>query len=104
MKRAEELLHQHESKSLNQQKNSNTKEENKHEIGLQKNKGNLLFQSLMKEILEYPLMTQSPIDAMNQISSWQKLLKSSPALNHKKTLKTKTFNDSEQHSLTEILN
>ncbi|MCZ0932077.1 MAG: DNA mismatch repair protein MutS, partial [Oligoflexia bacterium] len=61
LKRAEELLQEHESKSFNRQKTSKTKDESKNEMRLQKNAENLPFQSLMKEILEYPLMTQSPI-------------------------------------------
>ena len=104
LKRAEELLRQYESKALSLKKSSGVKEESKNKMRLQKNNENLPFKSLMREILEYPLMTQSPIATMNQIQIWQKTLKNLLACNLETSVKQKTFNDSEQKTLTEILN
>ena len=104
LKRAEELLQQHEAKSHIVQKTSKIRPDKQNEMGLQKNNENLLFKSLMREILEYPLMTQSPIGTMNQIQIWQKTLKNLETFQLETAVKTKTSNDSEQHTLTEILN
>ena len=104
LKRAEELLYQHEAKSFIVQKKAVKKADRQNEMELQKNNEDLPFKSLMREILEYPLMTQSPIDAMNQIQKWQRILKSFSLFKPKSSLKTKLSDDSKQHSLTEILN
>ena len=104
LKRAEELLSRHESKPVVRQKDFEIKEQGKNSAPLQKNNEDLPFKSLMREILEYPLMTQSPIDAMNQIQTWQKILKKLSSGRFETAVKTKAFNDSEQQSLTEILN
>ena len=106
LKRAEELLQEHESKALyfSAKKSAGFKIRNKSETQLQKNTVNLLFESLMREILEYPLMTQSPIDAMNQIQNWKKMIRKLRASKHETAVRTSSSDDSEQHSLTEILN
>ena len=104
LKRAEELLDQHEAKSLILQKTTLKQTDKQNETGLQKSNENLPFKSLMREILEYPLMTQSPIDAMNQIQNWQKILKNFSLFSPKSSVKTKLSDDSKQHSLTDILN
>ena len=103
LKRSEQLLQEHEAKSCMAQNNSSPGKQ-KNEMRLQKNGENLLFKSLMREILEYPLMTQSPIEAMNQIQSWQKILKNFRAVQLETSAQKKSSNDSEQRVLTKILN
>lgn len=73
-------------------------------IGLQKKQKQQLIKSLMKEILDYPLMTQTPIDALNQIQKWQKKLKLITEQKSEKTLKTKTPEHLDQDFLPDILN
>ena len=106
LNRAEKLLEEHESRafSFNMKKTADFKTRNKSEIRLQKNSINPLFESLMREMLDYPLMTQSPIDAMNQIQSWQKVIRKLRDSQAVTAVKTSSSDDSEQHSLTEILN
>ena len=106
LNRAEELLQEHESKALSfgAKKLADFKTRNKDEIKLQKNTVNSPFESLMREMLEYPLMTQSPIDAMNQIQNWQKTIRKLRVSKHETVVSTRSSDDSEQHSLTEILN
>ena len=111
LKKAEDLLQKYEARAINPSVESFVNKgsskigvSDKTEMSLQKNDDLRLVKSLMREILEYPLMTQSPIDAMNQIQSWQKTLKSFSNFQKKNTLKKPLPNDSEQHSLTEILN
>ena len=76
--RANVLLQQHElSQKRKEIKETDTEIElspNKKEV-LQKQNKIFVYQSLIKEILNYALMTQSPIDAMNQIETWQKKIK-----------------------------
>ena len=106
LNRAEKLLEEHESRafSFNMKKTANFKGKNKIEMKLQKNSVNPLFESLMREILDYPLMTQSPIDAMNQIQKWQKVIRKLRAFQPETAVKISSSDDSDQHSLTEILN
>ena len=104
LKRAEELLDQYEAKSLIMQKTSIKKPNKQNEMRLQKKIEDYPFKSLMREILEYPLMTQSPIDAMNQIQNWQKILKNLGIFKPKSSVNKRLSDDSKQHSLTEILN
>ena len=101
LKRAEKLLSHHESLS--------TQKYPKQDIHLQKpTPENLLDKQqqdlLIKELASYPLMTQSPIDAMNQIKKWQNQLKNIEQKIPLKALKTKDYKDLEQTSWTDILN
>ncbi|MCY4321312.1 MAG: DNA mismatch repair protein MutS [Bdellovibrionaceae bacterium] len=104
LKRSEELLHQHEFKSYIMQKTDQNKVPNKHELKLQNNKQILVLKSLMREISEYPLMTQSPISAMNEIQKWKKTLNNLELFQIETLTDTQFSNDSEQQTLKEILN
>ncbi len=65
-----------------------------------KRKANSDYSTLIKEISEYPLMTQSPIDAMNQIQKWQKAIQQKV----RKSLKTKTQSRLQQDLFLSTLN
>ena len=67
---------------------------------LQKQNETFIYQSLIKEILNYSLMTQSPIDAMNQIEIWQKKIKKQDT----KLLKTKNYSLFDEECSLENLN
>lgn len=71
---------------------------------LQKEHEQLLVKSLIKEISEYPLMTQRPIDAMNQIQKWQESLNTTKKQKTGKALKTKTHSSPDQDTFPNILN
>ncbi|MBC6415447.1 MAG: DNA mismatch repair protein MutS [Bdellovibrionales bacterium] len=75
LKRAEELLSQHDSLLKKKEKNFlNTKDQDLfHDKKEQESQFKL--DSFEKKVLNYPLMTQSPIDALNQIQKWQEELK-----------------------------
>ena len=97
--RAQKLLCQHES---SKEKENITETKNKKNMGfLYKTNKQLPIQFIMKEILEYSLMTQTPINAMNQIQKWQNILKQQKT---SKVLKTKTQSLSDQESFLDILN
>ena len=70
----------------------------------QKEKLEESIKSLMKEISEYPLMSQSPINAMSQIEKWRKSCSSILTSMIEKPLKTKTFVLDEGKSSADILN
>ena len=65
------------------------------------------LENLKKEIRDYPLESQTPIDALNQIKKWQDQLKKefkNKEAQILKNLKTKGFKESEQDYFKEILN
>ena len=98
--RAQQLLCQHES---SREKENISKTKNKKSMDCPENINQLPIQSIIKEILEYSLMTQTPIDAMNQIQKWQNILKLQKQ-KVDKVLKTKTQSLSNQGSFPDILN
>ena len=107
--RAGQLLRQHESSSLKENKGAQAVDVGKMDFSKQKSSlqnkhEQLLVQSLMKEISEYPLMTQMPIDAMNQIQKWQKSIDSLSKQKAGKVLKTKIYSLSDPDSFSDILN
>ena len=107
--RASQLLRQHESFSLKEGKGAQAVSVGKMDFSekkasLQNKHEQLLIQSLMKEISEYSLMTQRPIDAMNQIQKWQKSIDSLTRQKADKVLKTKIHSLSEPDLFSDILN
>ena len=101
VRRAESLLLQRESLSSQSAINKESFKEKQTEPN---KTTSLPLQALMKEILEYSLMTQSPIDAMNQIKKWQDRLSSLIDKKDGKALKTKPPRPMEQDLLPDILN
>lgn len=129
LKRAEELLSLHESfsrkkdsfatgskKNLSQTLSKDSKENQKilksysgkeEALPVANQKFDSLFKNLKKEIQNYPLMSRSPIDALNQIKKWQECLnerlknQEEPAL---KAFKEKDFKESDQDYFKDILN
>ena len=107
--RADQLLLEYESSQ--EERNQNPKsQKTKEDLGflkkeecLQKKNKQLLVHSLIEDISKYSLMTQTPIDAMNQIEKWQKII-DSLAKKTEKTLKTKTHSLSDQDFFLDILN
>ena len=127
LKRAEELLSIHES--ISQKKQTDMKEHSEKEdntlVSSKSSPQEILkiksykeisqadqyfysqFENLKNEIKSYPLESQSPIDALNQIKKWQDQLnrqlknKEAQAL---KSFKTKDFKESEQDYFKDILN
>ena len=98
LQRAEELLLKHErSEELLKKKPSPVFEKKPYPL-----KDELYC--FIKEVLDYPLMTQSPIDAMNQIKKWQDQFKNLEDKIVLKGLKTKACEDLDQNSFTDILN
>lgn len=108
LNRADQLLDQHESslfkKEIVAPAVSNKINSAEKKANLQKKHEQLLIKSLIKEISEYSLMTQSPIDAMNQIQKWQANLSLFNKQKAKKALKTKTQSLGDQDFLPDILN
>ena len=99
-------IHPLDKSSSSFEDESKSQTEDKNQSGSRQDKElNVKLDNLKKEILDYPLMTQSPIDALNQIKKWKDNLKSkTKPSNDLKALKTKSFTDSEQASLADILN
>ena len=103
--RASQLLFQHENSSHHQgekQPLSVNAENKANELKNKKSKI-LPFQSLITEISKYSLMTQSPIDAMNQIKTWQNKIKELENLSEK-DLKTKNYNFFDEEFFSDNLN
>ena len=123
LKRAEELLSIHESFSktkethsgkdkmsiesshsnqeLLKSSHSNKTENSKNSIKEQNFYSQ--FKSFINEIKEYPLISQTPIDAVNQIQRWQEQIKKQGFESTKKA-KIKDFKGSEQDYFKDILN
>ena len=105
--RAHQLLHKRESSQLKESERDKTENktfyDNK-ELKPDLQKKQMLIKSLIKEISEYPLLTQSPIDAMNQIRKWQKNTTSLFKQKAGKALQTKTHSSSDQVLFPNILN
>ena len=109
--RASRLLQKHESsanqKEIKSQSELNLKEKDieflQKKDTLQNKNKKLLFQPLIKEISEYVLMTQSPIDAMNQIEEWQKKIKELEKKSEK-SLKTKNYSLFDEELFSDTLN
>ena len=110
LERADQLLDQHETSVVKEDKQAihveskNIPKTDQKKYDLQKKNEKHLIQSLIKELSEYSLMTQSPIDAMNQIQKWQKKLNSLSQKKTRKALETKTQSDFNQDFLPDILN
>ena len=100
VERADQLLFQHESSKGEKVK---TKDIPKKE-SLQKANKKVLIESFIKELSEYSLMTQTPIDAVNQIQKWQEVLYSQGYKKPNKVLKSKTQSFSDQKAFPDILN
>ena len=108
--RANQLLFQHET-FKEENKIEKIKIENKESINSQREKDSLkktdkqrIIKSLIEEVLGYPLMTRTPIDAVNQIQKWQKILHSQEPKKSRKILKSKAHNLSDQTNFLDILN
>ncbi len=65
----------------------------------QRESDSALAQSLIEEILEYPLMTQNPIEALSQIQKWQERVKQEKA---GKELKIKPSSSSAPHLTNKV--
>lgn len=104
LNRAHQLLNEYESSPHASKKVPGVEKSSFPEKNLQKKNKDQLVISLIKEISQYPLMTQSPIDAMNQIQKWQKSIPSIVGEYPEKALKTKELSVFEQDVLPDILN
>ncbi len=126
VERANQLLFQHESSKVdhgtNLVKTSNVNSKNvlkkatTEKTGDNKNKDSLqkeenlkekdkqTMETLIDEIAGYALMTQTPIDAMNQIQKWQKIIKRQKQKKSGKPIKTRTQSLSDQEAFLDILN
>ena len=108
LKRAEKLLSRHESLSSKSSvshkasvPSSGFKTEIKKNPDYRTEKKQT--EELLEELIHYPLMTKSPLDALNQIKKWQDRLNLESKI-PLKALKTKAYEDLEQTSFTDILN
>lgn len=101
--RANILLQQHEMPSQKPEIHPKVGDSLQEEKVLQKQNEILAYQSLIKEISDYALMTQSPIDSMSQIEKWQKRIGQIGKQN-KKVLKTKNYSLFEEGSSLDNLN
>ena len=100
VERADQLLFQHESSKGDKVKTKDMREKE----SLQKANKKVLIESFIKELSEYSLMTQTPIDAVNQIQKWQEVLYSQGYKKPNKVLKSKTQSFSDQKAFPDILN